>query len=162
MGLNIAERCHVINLIEPIDITGGAKVSPYVDLRKWSHATVIVTYGVTNADPGDITVEQYNGSLHPDMNFTYYVELTDGGDVLDTGPTATTVAATGLDGSAILGATDHIMVVIEIDSSDLTDGYYAFRVNLGANEGGGTIAAATCILTGGRYAGYGSPTAITT
>lgn len=162
-GINISENCHVVNLIPPVDINAAApNTTGVVSMENWSHATIIIPYGATNANPGDITVEACDNmtpTTHPDLAFRYYVELTAAGDVLDTGPTTVT-AATGVDGDVILGATDNVMVVIEIDSDELPSGYVGFRLNLGANSGGATYAGAVCILSGGRYAGYGSPTVL--
>lgn len=159
-GINIAETCHVVNYIEPADNNAGV-VGPVLDLSEWDHCTFIVQFGVTNANPNDIIIEACDNmtpTTHPDMVFPYYIELTDSGDVLDTGPT-NVVAATGIDHTVITG-TDNVMVVIEINADLLPSGYRGVRFNLVAGAGN-TFSSVVAILSGGRYKGYGSPTVLT-
>lgn len=157
-GINIAETCHVVNLIPPADNSAGV-TSSVVDMKNYAHATVIVQIGSANADMGDIILEQCDDltpTTHPDFAFNYYAELDATGDVLDTGPTLVTAAA-GI-AHTVFNA-NNTMAVIEIDASELTSGYRGFRVNITA-AGGATFTSAVAILSGARYAKYGSPTVL--
>jgi len=159
-GLNLAEGCHIVNLLPPADNSGGV-VCSVIDVRRYSHVTLIWTTGVTAANIGDITIEEgYDLAMtaSPNMRFRYYVEATAAGDVLDTGPTWA-VAATGIDGDVSVGGADNTTVVIEIDTSEMTSGYGFLRVNKAA-AGGATLDSIVAILSGARYAGYASPTVL--
>ena len=159
-GINLSEECHIVNYIEPADNNAGV-VGPVLDMSEWDHVTFITTFGVTDANPNDIIIEACDNmtpTTHPDMIFHYYIEVTDAGDVLDTGPTAV-VAATGVDHTVITGA-NNVMVVVEINGADLPSGYRGVRYNLVAGAGN-TFSSVVAILSGGRYKGYASPTVLT-
>jgi len=157
-GINIAEQCHVVNVLPPIDVdtASGVAQSEVWSMENYAHCTVIVQVGVGDADPGDITVEEVDvvaGTTDTAIDFYYYAETTALGDTL--GARTLAEAATGID----VSANDNIFYVIEIDASQLSDGYPCLCIKW-SNPGGSTIASAVAILSGSRYAGSESSTAI--
>lgn len=157
-GINIAEQLHVVNILPPIDVdtASGLAASEIFSMENYAHATIIVQCGVTDADAGNITVEEcdgFAGANDTAIPFVYYAEETALGDTLSAKTAA--AAATGID----VSANDNTMYVIEIDASQLTEGYGYLCIKW-SNPGGSTIASAVAILSGSRYAGTESATAI--
>ena len=157
-GINIAETCHVVNLLPPIDVdtASGVSASEIFSMENYAHATIIIQCGVTNADAGNITIEEcdnFTPTTDTAIDFYYYAETTALGDTL--GARTLAEAATGID----VSANDNIMYVIEIDAAELTDGYPCLVLKW-SNPGGSTIASAVAILSGSRFAGDQSATAI--
>lgn len=154
-GINIAEQCHVVNVLPPIDISGG-KDGDRFSMENYGHATIIIQVGVSAAAWTAVTVKECNaasGGTANAIGFSYYAETTDSGDTLGA---RTTVAATGITSPS---ANNNIMYVIEIDASQLTDGYQWIELNL-TNGSNSVIASAVAILSGSRYANDQSETAI--
>lgn len=153
-----AEMGHVINLLPPIDVdtASGVERSEVFSMKNYSHVTIIVQCGVTNADGGNITIEEvddFDGTTDTAIDFYYYAETTALGDTL--GARTLAEAATGID----VSANDNIMYVIEIDAAQLSEGYPNLCLKW-SNPGGSTIASAVAILSGARYAQDQSPTEI--
>ncbi len=154
-GINIAEALHVVNILPPQDVDGG-KTSAVFSLKNHAHATIIVTCGSTNADAGNITIEEcddFTPTNDTAIPFIYYKEETTDGDTLSAKQTAE--AATGID----VSANDNTTYVIEIDASQLSDGYPNLVLKW-SDPGGATYGSAVAILSGSRYAGSENATAI--
>jgi hypothetical protein len=154
-GINIAEQLHVVNILPPQSITA-AVTSAVFTLKNHAHATIIVTCGATNADAGYITIEEcddFTPANDTAIDFYYYAEETAAGDTL--GARTKAAAATGID----VSANDNITYVIEIDASELSDGYPNLILKWSA-PGGATYVSAVAILSGSRYAEDQSATAI--
>ena len=154
MKTNIAEEMHVVNILPPQSITD-AVVSDVFSMKNHQHATIIVTAGSTNADAGNITIEEcddFTPTNDTAIGFTYYKEETDAGDTLSEKQTATTA---GID----VSGNDNIMYVIEIDAAELTDGYPNLILKWSA-PGGATLVSAVAVLSGARYSGSENATAI--
>ena len=95
-GIVIGEQCHVINAFAPLDINGAARVSDVWSMENYSHATIIVQLGVTGAAT-TITVEEcddFDPTNDTAIAFSYYMEVTAGGDTLSTRTAATTTGIT--------------------------------------------------------------------
>lgn len=153
-GIVIAEECHVVNILPPQDVQAGVS-SDVFSMKDHSHCTIIVQAGSTDADAGNVTVEQcddFTPTTHPDLaSFAYYAETTAAGDTL----------AARASGAAIdVSANDNVMYVIEIDAAELTVGTYSkLRISWSAC-GGATLGSAVAILSGSRYAGDTNATEI--
>ena len=153
--MNIAEQGHVVNILPPQSITEAA-TSDVFSMKNYAHATIIVTAGATNADAGNITVEEcdnFTPTTDTAIDFYYYAETTAAGDTL--GARTLAEAATGID----VSANDNITYVIEIDARELTDGYPCLELKWSA-PGGATLVSAVAVLTGSRYAEDQSGTTI--
>ena len=153
-GINIAEQAHVVNALPPIDIGGAAKTSDYFCLKNYRHASIIVTFGViTNAPTITLYESDDNaGSTETAIGFSYYLEATTAGDTLATKATATTAGVTF--------STDNAQtMVIEIDAADLTDGYPYLVVK--TDNPAACLSSVVAVLSGARYGGATTPTAIT-
>ena len=153
-GINIAEECHVVNAIAPIDINGVGPDSDVWSMENYSHCSIIVQLGVTGGAT-TITVEECDDfTPHNSTAIAFYnsAEVTAAGDTLG--------ARTAATSSGITGSTnDGVMYVIEIDASELTDGYPNLRVRF-SDPTEATVVSAVAILSGSRYATEASPTAI--
>lgn len=153
-GINIAEFCHVVNILPPQSISGAVN-SDVFSMKNHAHVTIIVQAGSTNSDAGNITIEEcddFTPSNGTAIAFKYAAEETAAGDTLAALTAATT---SGID----VSGNDNIMYVIEIDASQLTAGYENLRLRWSA-PGGATLVNAIAILSGARYAQSASPTEI--
>jgi hypothetical protein len=154
-GINVAEECHVVNILPPQSISG-ATVADIFSMENYAHATIIVTAGSTNADAGNITIEEcddFTPTNDTAIDFYYYAETTAAGDTL--GARTLAEAATGID----VSANDNITYVIEIDAAELSEGYPCIELKWSA-PGGATLVSAVAVLSGARYRGDQSATAI--
>jgi hypothetical protein len=146
---------HIVNILPPQDVSAGV-TSDIFSMKNYSHATIIVTAGSTNADAGNITIEEcddFTPTTDTAIDFYYYAETTAAGDTL--GARTAAVAATGID----VSGNDNIIYVIEIDTAQLSDGYPCLELKWSVC-GGATYGSAIAILSGARYAGDQSATAI--
>jgi hypothetical protein len=153
-GINLAEQCHIVNILSPQDVDNG-KTSDIFSMANYAHATILVTCGSTHSDAGNITIEEcddLDGTNDTAIGFSYYKEETAGGDTLSAKQTAT---AAGID----VSASDNTIYVIEIDASQLSAGYPCLCLKW-SDPGGATLGSAVAILSGARYAGSESATAI--
>ncbi len=153
-GIVIAEDLHVVNALPPLDIDVSAQNSDVWSMANHSHATIIVQFGVTGAAT-TMTVEEcddFTPSNSTAIEFASYSETTANGDTL-----GARVATTSSGLSS--GTNDGIFFVIEVDASQLTDGFPNMRVAL-SDPGAATFANIVVILSGSRYAQESSATAI--
>jgi hypothetical protein len=158
-GLVLADQAHFVNVLAPVDITGG-KTSQAVNTANYQHVTFVVQIGVSAAAFTKILVEQCtdaNGSNAVAIPFSVYKQETAGAsnDVLGA---RTAVTSAGLTPSAA----DGIFYVIEIDAAELlgsdngAEGKY-LQLHL-TNTTNSVIASALAILSGARFAEAQSPT----
>ena len=151
-GCVIAECCHVVNIVPPIDITGGV-TGDIFSMAEYHHATIIVQIGVSAAAFTKIIINQctdFAGTGAAAIAYNIYKAETTLGDTLGA---RTAVPAAGYTPSA----NDQIFYVIEIDASELSDGYNFIQLSL-TNGVNSVIASAVAILSGTRYAQSATPT----
>jgi hypothetical protein len=151
---NLAETGHFVNVIPPIDVTGGVAGDRF-SMKGYKHATILLSVGVSAAAFTKIFVRSCSAATAgtaTDIPYRLYAEETDAGDTLGAGES---VAATGRTPSA----NNNILYVIELDSRELVDGqpWVEVAVTNGSNS---VIASCIAILTGSRYAPNLSGTAI--
>lgn len=154
-GVNLAERGHFVNILPPVDITGGV-TGDIFHLKHHAHATIALLIGVSAAAFTKILINSCDnvaGDNAAPMAFSVYKEETAAGDTLGA---RTAVAAAGLTPSA----NDSIMYVIEIDADELPEDQPYIQLSL-TNGVNSVIASAVAILTGARYGEDQSPTVIT-
>jgi len=155
-GFNVSQQGHVVNILPPVDINGG-KTSDYFSLKDYSHASIILTIGVNGGAASGITVEESDdnaGSSATAIAFKYAAEETAAGDTLAALADAT---STGFNTHA---SASSITYVIEIDDTQLSDGFPYLTLKA-SNPGASVIGSAVAVLSGSRYAGATTPTAIT-
>lgn len=153
-GFVLAEQGHVVQGVAPIDINGSGATSDVWSMGDYGHCSIIVGLGVTGAAT-TVTVEEcddFTPTNSTAIAFSYYAEATAGGDTLGARTAATTSGFAA-------GTADGIFYVIEIDASQLSDGFPCLRVAL-SDPSAATLAAVTVVLSGSRYAQEQSPTAI--
>ncbi len=153
-GIVMAEELHFVNALAPVDIDDAQKNSDVWSMSKAGHATIVVQVGVTGADT-TVTVEEcddFTPSSSTAIPFAYYPERTAGGDTL-----GARIAATSA--GFATGTNDGIFFVIEIDASQLTDGFPNLRVVL-TDPGAATFGSIGVWLSGWRYPQSETETAI--
>ena len=153
-GIVLAEQGHFVNLVPPVDITGGVTGDRF-SMKNYAHATIVIQVGVSAAAWTAIILRECNaatGGTATDIAFTMAKEETALGDTLGA---LAAVAAAGYTPSA----NNSIMYVIELDAQALTDGYEWVELAL-TNGVNSVIASAVAILTGARYQDDATRTAI--
>jgi len=161
-GLVIAEQAHVVQCLAPVDITGGKKCQS-VSMKNHGHVTFLVLIGVSAAAFTKIIVQAGTAAaaVGSDVTgaaaiaFNIYKQETagEGNDVLGA---RTAVTSAGYTPSA----NDGIYYAIEVDASELPDGSPHVQVVL-TNGSNSVIASVLAILSGERFAGAQSATALT-
>jgi hypothetical protein len=160
LGFYTAQKGHVINILPPVDVTGG-KTSQAFSMAGAAHASIILQIGVSAAAPTGVTLQAGSATAAVGASvagataiaFDVFKQETAGAnnDVLST---RTAVAAAGF----VPSANDGIFYVIEIDGDDVPAGLPYLQLNI-ANAANSVIASAVVILSGLRYAGESNPTA---
>lgn len=153
-GINLAEQGHLVNVLPPVDITGG-KTGDRFSLGKYGKATIVVQVGVSASAFTKIIVkecDQASGGNANAIAFNVYKEETAAGDTLGG---RTSVDTAGLTPSA----NDNIMYVIDVDARELSDGFPFIEVEL-TNTSNSVIASVLAILTGARHGSEQSPTVL--
>jgi hypothetical protein len=161
-GAVLSEQAHFVNILPPIDITGG-KTCQAFNMKNHGHATILVQIGVSAAAFTKIIVSYGTATAAigstiagaTAMPFSIYKQETAGGDQ-DVLGARTAVLAAGYTPSA----NDTIFYVIEIDARELADGspYVQLSFTNGSNS---VIASAVAILSGARFVGATQATATT-
>ena len=149
-GMNLSECAHIVNLLPPVNTTGGV-TSVYFNMANYAHASIIVQIGVSAAAPTAVTVNAATSAAATTtavIPFAYYsCSTTATSDTLGVRTAATTTGFTP-------GAVDNIYYTIEIDSDELLaagNGYNYIGVTQG-NTTNSCIESMVAILTGPRFA----------
>lgn len=154
-AFNVAQEGHVVSVLPPIDIdTASGATGESFSMENWSHASITITAGATTG-ASVVTVSENTNASQSDTTaiaFKLAKEETALGDTLGA---LTATASTGF----TMSTNDGIIYVIELDAADLSAGYNWVTVHFG-DPSGSVIASAVAVLSGGRYAGDQSATAI--
>lgn len=155
-GINLFEQAHAVNVLPPVDVTGG-KVGDIFNMKNHAWANIFLLVGVSAAAFTKIIVEACSaadGSGNEAIPFTLYKEETSAGDTFSL---KESVLAAGYTPSA----NDNIMYGIFLDAAELPDDkpYVKVSVTNGSNS---VIAACLAILTGERYTGAGTDRTVLT
>lgn len=153
-GLVLSEAGHFVNVIPPIDITGGVAGDRF-SMENHSHASIVVQIGVSAAAFTKIIVKECDAATSGTataISHKLASEETSNGDTLSA---LADVAAAGQTPSA----NDDIFYVIELDAQQLSDGFNWVEVEL-TNGVNSVIASVVAVLTGSRYAESAGATAI--
>jgi hypothetical protein len=161
-GKALSEVGHIINLLPPIDITNGtaSALIEVFSMKGWAHATVIVQFGTTAAAATALTVYECEdaSATGPHALPCYIQAIT----TAFNGTDADVTPAMSLDADGIIaspGNTDNTFYVIEIDSTMLRTSHPWIQVLVTA-PAQAIFCSAVAILTGGRYSGAASVTAL--
>jgi hypothetical protein len=156
-GIYTAQEEHLVNILPPVDITGGKTGQPFF-LGRHGHATIVLAIGVSAAAFTKIIVNACSDAAADNpvaIPFSLFTQETSGAgnDVLS-GLTA--VPAAGYTPSA----NANIFYVIELDADQLPAGkpYVQLDLTNGANS---VIASAVALLSGARYENDKSDTVTT-
>lgn len=144
-GMVLAEQGHFVNVIPPIDITGGVAGDRF-KMDNYQHASITVAIGVSAAAFTAIVVKECDAATAGTATaipFTYYEETTALGDTVGAKQVATSAGITP-------SANDNIFYRIELDAQELSDGFNWVEVEL-TNGANSVIASVSAELTGARY-----------
>jgi hypothetical protein len=147
-GFNAAEEGKVMQILTPADLGGtSTRTSLYINMEGYEKCQIILNVGASAGTATAILYESDNGSGNSvtAIAANYYTESTTSGDTLGA---RTALATTGL----TIAATAGTYYVIDVDSSQLTEGYPYLNLRLSALDST-TVTCATAILSGARY-GY--------
>lgn len=161
-GMVLSEQGHIVNILPPVDITGG-KTCQAFSMKDYQHVCLLVQVGVSAAAWTKIIVSYGSATAAIGATvagavaipFAIYKQETAGAnnDVLGA---RTAVTSAGYTPSA----NDGIFYTIEIDANELADGFPYVQLSF-TNGSNSVIASAVAILTGARYAEVQSPTETT-
>jgi len=171
-GINLAEACHVVNVLPAVSISGGKTTIP-VNMANYSHLSLVVSFGASAALPTSFILKQATteaAGTNAAIPFRFYYQATAaaGNDTL-LGPF--NAAATGITSSLPSGAPlpaggiTGLMWIIELDAAELNTAAavgavteYPYVELVIADSGNVTIGSVIAVLSGARYAAKGSPT----
>ena len=158
-GIYVAQDAHVVNILPPVDVTGG-KTGQAFSMKNHGHASILLQFGVSAAAVTGVTLQAGSATAAEGANvagataipFDLFKQETAGADQ-DVLGARTAVAAAGFAPSA----NDGIFYVLEVDADTLPDGldYVQLKIANGTNS---VIASAVAVLSGARYAGESSDT----
>ena len=170
---NIAENAKVVNVMSPVDFSGGALTTEWISMKGATKATFLVHLGVLHASADSMAVtlnvandasgtKSATAAASMDLDFPYYYKS--GAAPSDTF-TKTTVSSSTF---TVASTDDGRILAIEVPAekmgtfSSSSTTYNADYVRLAiAAPGNSALAGVMCILTGLRYQGDAPPTAIT-
>lgn len=152
---NIANEGHVVSVQLPIDIdTNSGATGESFTMENWSHASIIITGGAATG-ASVVTVSENTDASQSGTTaiaFKYAKEETALGDTLGALTACTSAGFT-------MSTNNGTIYVLEIDAADLSEGSPWVTVHF-ADPSGTVIVSAVAVLSGGRYAGDESATAI--
>lgn len=154
-GFYTAQDGHLVNVLAPVDITGG-KTGAVFSMADYAHVSIVIQVGVSAAAFTKILVNactDAGGDGATAQAFNIFTCETAAGDVLS-GRTAVTSAG------YTPSANDGIFYVIELDAAALPQGSPYVQLSL-TNGSNSVIASALAILSGSRYANDQSATVLT-
>jgi hypothetical protein len=161
-GNVLAETSHFVNILPPVDITGGAKSQAF-SMKNHGHATILFQIGVSAGAPTAIFVKYGTATAavgsdvagSTAMAFSIYKQETAGAanDILGA---RTAVTSAGY----VPSANDGIMYVIEVDAREIPDGNPYLQLVV-TNAAQSVIASAVAILSGARFSGASQATVTT-
>ncbi|MCK9570446.1 hypothetical protein M0R72_15975 [Candidatus Pacearchaeota archaeon] len=152
----IPEDGHIAIGLYPVALSTGATCDA-VNMENYSHLDALVVCGASQGGPTTITVlaaTDGSATSAEAIAFDYYAEETASTDILGA-RTAATTAGVAMDNDA----TSSIFYVVSIDASQLPADHKFVNVTL-AGSASTTPAAVIYILSGARYGGPESPTAL--
>lgn len=154
-GIYVAQDCHVVNILPPVDVTGGV-TSQAFHVRDAGHVSIALQIGVSAAALTGVTLNactDNTGANPTAIGFNLHKQETAGAsnDVLGA-RTAETAAG------FVPTANDDVFYVLEVDADTLPEGSPYLQLDI-ANGANSVIASAVAILSGLRQAGESNPTA---
>ena len=154
-GFYLAQEGHPVHALPAQDVNGGAS-SDRFKMNHHGHVSILVGIGASGAAPTKILVNECDAAAAGNSNaigFDYFEETTAGGDTLSEKKSASAAGITPT-------ANDNAFYVIEIDASALTDGFEWLEVEITNASGNSVLASVFAVLSGARYSGDQSATAI--
>jgi len=138
-------KVHIIPIIHPVDTTSAAPTCDVFGMQEYNHATIILQTG-TNSKGFAVTVEECTTAAEADntaMSEFYYREM----ETTDTWGALTASGGT----LTVADGDDNHVFAIEIDASELTDGYAYVKLTCAAPASGNNYVSAIAILSEPRF-----------
>ena len=158
-GFVVAEAGHIVNILPPINATGGVKCQAF-SMRDYQHVSILISLGIQAA--AMTTIQLFAGTATAltgasvanatAIPFSVYKQETSGINYDVLGPRVV-VPATGL----VPSGNSNIFYVIELDGQELPSGYPWVQLVI-TNGTNAVQAAAIAFLSGARLAEVQSPT----
>ena len=144
-GITLAQQGHFVNVIPPIDGSGGVTGDRF-KMSLDGHVSLVIQVGVSAAAP-TITLKECTaatGGTATAIAFDYFAETSASGDTLGALTAATSAGITG-------SANDNIFYVIELDARELSDGSPWLELTVNPGSANSCLVSALAVLTGSRY-----------
>ena len=141
-GINLAEEGHIVHVYPSAD-PAGVVAGDVFSMENAGHVTIMILKGAGSA--ATVTIEEctgFGGAGNTAIGFDYYLESSAAGDTLATKATAGT-------GGVAFGAISGVMMIIELDASQLSDGSGFVLVNM--DSVGASQVCIAAVLSGWRY-----------
>jgi hypothetical protein len=154
-GVNLAQEGHVVPIILPASITGGA-TSAVFGMRSGTKANILLQFGALAAAPTAVTLlacTDITGATSQAIPFDVYQQVLAGAGN-DVFGVRTPVTAAGYVPVNVAGHLD----LIEVQDDQLPQGYPYLKLVVGS-PAAANFASAVAVLTGLRFAGESNPTA---
>jgi hypothetical protein len=163
-GFNVAEEGHIVSVLSPQNITGGAAGTVF-NMKNAAKANIVIQFGALAAALGAITLNacsNISGAGATPIAFSYYQQITAGNanDTLElNGSTPSTAFAATTAGFTPADAAN-TFVILEVQADQLPAGLPYIQLEI-ANGANADFVSALAILTGLAYPGSQQPTATT-
>jgi len=131
----VDERIHIVPAIAPADITTTTTYTDIIGLKEYHHVEFVIVFGAITGDTIALTVEEcddISASNTTAIAFRYRKSSAVGTDSMGA---LTAGASTGI---TIAATDDNKVVLVDVDSSELSSGYPYVRVKL---DPGGSMSA---------------------
>ena len=157
-GHVIAESGHVINLLPPVDVNGGAPVTiPGFSMKGWNHVSILLGLGVQAAPLTSILLKAAATptGVGTSIPFSIYKQEGSGASQDVLGPRVAVTSA----GFTTPSGNNKIFYVIELDAAELPDGlpYCQLVITAPASS---ILMSAFAILQFGRHQFAMNPTVL--
>ena len=149
-GFNIAENCHVVNVIPATLGSAATLTGDYINMEHAAHCDFIVSFG-SSAATSTIEVQEActaAGATATTLASVYYKEVTAKGDTMD--DYAVTTASGVITDGILVPITNNILYVISVDANQMAETKKWLTVTI--KEAGVNEVCCVAVLSGLRYA----------
>lgn len=163
-GINLAEEGHIISILSPKSISGGAAATAF-NLKNAAKANIIIQIGAEAAALGAITLNACSdiaGDGATAIPFSYYQQPVTGNniDTLELNGSTPSTAFSATSAGFVPAAVANTFVVLVVQADQLPQGLPYLQMEI-ANGANADFVSAVAILTGLAYAGSQQPSATT-
>ncbi len=163
-GISLASEGHIVSILSPSNITGGAAGTPF-NLKNAAKANIVIQFGALAAALGAITLNACSsiaGAGATPIPFTYYQQPTTGNanDTLELNGNTPSNAFAATAAGFVPAFAANTFAILEVQADQLPAGLPYLQLEI-ANGANANYVSALAILTGLTYSGSQQPTATT-